>query len=120
MDRVGIKVVLERSCVVLGFDDEHLVVIGEGDVGLHGWQQCRHSIIDIPGNLGGGGLDGGMLLLVVLQDELFIELVHALFIDEGGESVDPLFAGQEHPVDDEAADTDEHAVGIVVAMEADE
>ena len=111
-----VEVALHRGGVVLRVDDEDAAASAQCDVAAHGGQPIRHAVVERPVDEGRAGVQTGMFLAVVLEDELLVEAAHALLVEEIHHAHAAVALGLKQPFDDEPAYGHQHAVGAVVAV----
>ena len=118
MDASLVKLLLHCAAVVLRVDDEDSPALLERYVSVHGGEHVIEAVIESPIDVRSPCGEFRVLAPVVLENELLVQVAHALLIEEVHHADASVLLRLEESLHDQPAHVHEHAVGLVVPVEA--
>ena len=118
MDASLVKLLLHCVAVVLRVDDEDSRALLERYVSVHSGEHVIEAVIESPIDVRSPCGEFRVLASVVLKDELLVQVAHALLVEEVHHADASVFLRLEEALHDQPAHIHEHAVGLIVPVEA--
>ena len=118
VDALPVELLLRRVTVVLRVDDEDGPASCERYVGVHGGEHVIEAVVERPADVRRPRGKLWVLTSVVLKDELLVQVAHSLLVEEVHHAETPALPRLEKALHDQPAHVHEHAISLVVPVEA--